>query len=82
MKIESLKVGDIVKSNDFQAHDDCYIIGRVAEIDRYTATFKLEPFLRVFGGKEVKDSNPHWVPLQGAFAGDIEGWKRVEVIGH
>lgn len=82
MKIESLNVDDIVKSNDFQAHDDCYIIGRVAEVDRYTAMFKLEPLCRVFGGKEVKDSTPHWVPLQGAFHGDTEGWKRVEVIGH
>lgn len=80
MKIESLNVGDIVKSHDFRGIDDCYIVGEVLEVDRHTAMFKARVMERIFEGKQVECGPSFWAPLQGAFFADFEGWNRIEVL--
>jgi hypothetical protein len=69
-----IKVGDLVRSFDFDGHEDCYVEGRVERIGYMPdgpddcERYHVRPTRRVFGGEELAAGNiPPMVypPLNG-----------------
>ena len=75
-----MKVGDIVKSFDFNGVDNCYIIGEVTSIE--DGMFFANVIKEVFDGEVVKDrSDTFRAPLQGNSFLDKPETPRIVVIG-
>ena len=77
-----MKVGDIVKSLDFNGIDNCYMIGKVVGI-HYDGTFRAKFIKRVWqGGNDDKFQTDYFTaPLQGNQFLDRVDMPRVIVVG-
>lgn len=79
-----IKVGDVVKSHDFNGIDSCYMIGKVVSISEMDGTFRAQFVKRVFDGVENKKCKTDYfvTPLPGQLMGDGKnGFERVVVLG-
>jgi hypothetical protein len=78
-----MKVGDIVKSFDFNGIDNCYMIGRVVSISDLYGDFRAEFIKRVFDGVEDKKFKTDFfsAPVQGNAFMDNDASPRIQVIG-
>lgn len=78
-----MKVGDIVKSFDFNGIDNCYMIGRVVSISDLYGDFRAEFIKRVFDGVEDKKFKTDFfsAPVQGNAFMDNDSFPRIQVIG-
>ncbi len=77
-----MKVGDIVKSLDFNGIDNCYMVGKVVGI-HYDGTFRAKFIKRVWqGGEDTKFKTDYFTaPLQGNQFLDRADMPRVIVVG-
>ena len=77
-----MKVGDIVKSLDFNGIDNCYMVGKVVGI-HYDGTFRAKFIKRVWqGGTDDKFQTDYFTaPLQGNQFMDRVDMPRVIVVG-
>jgi hypothetical protein len=77
-----LKVGDIVKSFDFNGIDTCYMVGKVVGVYERDGFFRAEMLKRVFDGQEAKKEKADYftAPLQGNHFMDRADSPRVVVI--
>jgi len=77
-----MKVGDIVKSLDFNGIDNCYMVGKVVGI-HYDGTFRAKFIKRVWqGGEDTKFKTDYFTaPLQGNQFMDRVDMPRVIVVG-
>ena len=77
-----MKVGDIVKSLDFNGIDNCYMIGKVVGIHD-DGTFRAKCIKRVWqGGNDDKFQTDYFTaPLQGNQFLDRVDMPRVIVVG-
>ena len=77
-----MKVGDIVKSLDFNGIDNCYMVGKVVAI-QFDGLFRAEFIKRVWEGSEDKKFKTDFftAPLQGNSFMDRPESPRVIVIG-
>ncbi len=73
-----LQIGTIVKSYDFPGITDCYIIGRVVNIEE--DMLSCEVIKQVSCGKEKVGHKTFRTPMQGAMMMD-DKFERVVVIG-
>ena len=80
--MSQVKVGDIVKSYDFNGNDRCYMIGKVVGLHG-DESFRAEFIKRVFAGVEDKKFKTDYftAPLQGESFLDTPDFQRVVVIG-
>jgi len=53
--MKTLNVGTIIKSLDFPGRDDCYMIGRIIEIDLVECIYECELIKAVSVGEEFTD---------------------------
>jgi hypothetical protein len=76
-----MKVGDIVKSLDFNGISDCYLIGKVVAI-RSDDTFRAKVIERVWQGSVNKKfkSDYFTAPLQGKGFTDSDESPRIIVV--
>ncbi len=79
--MQDLKVGDIVKSLDFNGVDDCYMIGKVVAV-RFDGQFRAKFIKRVWQGAEDRKFKTDYftAPLQGNFMFDRADMPRVSVV--
>ena len=77
-----MKIGDIVKSLDFQGIEDCYMIGKVTGI-HFDGTFRAKFIKRVWLGKEDRKYTTDYftAPTQGSLLLDNDTDPRVIVLG-
>jgi hypothetical protein len=78
-----LKVGDIVKSNDFNGVDTCYMVGKVVSVSNQFGDFRAKFIKRVWEGKEDRKFKTDYftAPLQGNMFMDRADAPRITVIG-
>lgn len=76
-----MKVGDIVKSLDFNGIDDCYMVGRVVGI-HFDGTFRAKFIKRIWKGVEDRKfvTDYFTAPLQNNSIFDNDDMPRVTVI--
>jgi hypothetical protein len=79
---EQMKVGDIVKSLDFNGIDSCYMIGKVVAV-QYDGVFRAKFIKRVWQGKEDRKFKTDYftAPVQGNSFMDTPENPRVVVLG-
>jgi len=77
-----MKVGDIVKSLDFNGIDSCYMIGKVVGV-HYDGTFRAKFIKRVWQGSEDRKCKIDYfnAPQQGNAFMDRDDSPRVVIIG-
>lgn len=77
-----MKIGDIVKSLDFNGIDNCYMIGVVVGVHEM-GTFRARFIKRVWEGYEDRKfkTNYFTAPQQGNLISDNDAKPRVMVIG-
>jgi hypothetical protein len=77
-----MRVGDIVKSLDFNGIDDCYMIGKVVAI-QWDGAFRAQFIKRVWQGVEDRKFKTDFftAPVQGNSFMDRDSSPRVSVIG-
>jgi len=77
-----MKVGDIVKSLDFNGIDSCYYVGKVVSISKMDGTFRAEFIKRVWEGVEDRKfkTDTFVAPLQGNQMFDNDSTPRVIVV--
>lgn len=77
-----MKVGDIVKSLDFNGVDNCYMVGKVVGI-HFDGTFRAEFIKRVWQGAEDRKFKTDYftAPMQGRAIFDKPESPRIVVIG-
>ena len=77
-----MKVGDIVKSLDFNGIEDCYMIGEVVGV-QFDGLFRAKFLMRVWEGVEDTKfvTDFFTAPLQGHSFMDNDVKPRVRVIG-
>jgi len=77
----ALKVGDIVKSLDFNGIDDCYMVGEVVGV-HYDGSFRAKFMRRVWQGKiDTKFKTDYFTaPQQGEHFLDRSDSPRVVVV--
>lgn len=77
-----MKVGDIVKSLDFNGIDNCYMVGKVVGVLN-DGTFRAQFIKRVWQGVEDRKFKTDFftAPQQGKFMFDSPVNPRVMVIG-
>lgn len=77
-----MKVGDIVKSLDFNGIDNCYMVGKVVGV-HHDGTFRAKFIKRVWEGVEDRKFKTDFftAPLQGQFFLDRPESPRVIVVG-
>ena len=77
-----MKIGDIVKSLDFQGIQDCYMIGKVTGI-HFDGTFRAKFIKRVWLGNEDRKfiTDYFTAPIQGNCFLDNDTDPRVIVLG-
>lgn len=77
-----LKVGDIVKSYDFNGIDSCYMVGKVVSVSEQFGDFRAEFIKRVFDNKEDRKFKTDYftAPLQGEGMFDNPNSPRVVVV--
>jgi hypothetical protein len=77
-----MRVGDIVKSLDFNGIDDCYMIGKVVAI-QWDGAFRAQFIKRVWQGVEDRKFKTDFftAPVQGNSFMDSDSSPRVSVIG-
>jgi hypothetical protein len=78
----ALKVGDIVKSLDFNGINDCYMLGRVVSVSKQFGDFRAQFFERVWQGKVDKKFKTDYftAPVQGNMFMDREDSPRIIVV--
>lgn len=79
--MDSIKIGDIVKSLDFVGHDDCYYVGKVIGIHS-DGTFRAKVIERVWLGQADKrfPSDTFVAPLPGHHFADDLMFPRVQIV--
>jgi hypothetical protein len=79
---KAMRIGDIVKSFDFNGIDNCFIIGKVVGIFETNGTFRAKFIKRVWDGQEDKEFKTDYftAPLQGNCFMDNAKSPRVIVI--
>lgn len=77
-----IKVGDVVKSLDFNGIDDCYMIGKVVGVCPSTGEFRAQFIKRVWqGATDGKFKTDYFsAPLQGNMLLDRADSPRVVVV--
>lgn len=77
-----MKVGDIVKSYDFNGVDSCYMVGKVVSISATFGDFRAEFIKRVWQGEVDKKFKTDFftAPLQGNSTFDNDLTPRVVVV--
>ena len=77
-----LKVGDIVKSLDFNGVDNCYMVGKVVSVSEQFGDFRAEFIKRVWQGEVDKKFKTDFftAPLQGNQFMDNANAPRIVVI--
>ena len=77
-----MKIGDVVKSLDFNGVDNCYMVGTVVGVFRSTGTFRAKFIKRVWEGEVDKKCKTDYctAPLQSRKFLDRDGSPRVIVI--
>lgn len=77
-----LKVGDIVKSFDFNGVDNCYMVGKVVSVSKEFGDFRAEFIKRVWQGEVDKKFKTDFftAPLQGNMFTDRAGAPRIVVV--
>ena len=77
-----MKIGDVVKSLDFNGVDNCYMVGTVVGVFRSTGTFRAKFIKRVWQGEVDKKFKTDYftAPLQGRQFLDRDDSPRVIVI--
>lgn len=80
--MSQVKVGDIVKSLDFNGVDNCYMVGKVVAV-QFDGLFRAKFIKRVWQGAEDKKFKTDYfsAPLQGNQFMDSNDNPRVIVIG-
>lgn len=80
--MSQVKVGDIVKSLDFNGVDSCYMVGKVVAV-QFDGLFRAKFIKRVWQGAEDKKFKTDYfsAPLQGNQFMDSDDNPRVIVIG-
>ena len=78
-----LKIGDIVKSLDFNGIETCYMVGKVVGVFRADGTFRAKMIKRVWQGELDKKFKTDYftAPLQGNMFLDREDSPRIVVLG-
>ena len=81
--MSQVKVGDIVKSYDFNGIDSCYMIGQVVSVSKEFGDFRAKFIKRVFQDKVDTKNLPDFftAPLQGQMFMDNAENPRIVVIG-
>ncbi len=76
-----MKVGDIVKSLDFNGIEDCYMIGKVVAV-QFDGLFRAQFIKRVWEGVEDRKFKTDYftAPLQGNHFMDRDDQPRIVVI--
>ena len=76
------KIGDIVKSLDFNGINDCYMVGKVVGVYRASGIFRAKFISRIWEGTEDKEFKTDYfmAPLQGSLLGDNPSSPRVLVV--
>ncbi len=76
-----LKVGDVVKANDFPGNTECYMVGKVVAVSEAFGEFRAEFVKRVWlGDLDRKFKTDYFTaPLQGNAFGDTN-FQRVVVV--
>jgi len=77
-----MKIGDIVKSLDFNGIDNCYMVGTVVGVFKSTGTFRAKFIKRVWQGEVDKKFKTDYftAPLQGTSFMDSDESPRVIVV--
>lgn len=77
-----MKIGDVVKSLDFNGVDNCYMVGTVVGVFRSTGTFRAKFIKRVWQGEVDKKFKTDYftAPLQGKSFMDSDVSPRVIVV--
>jgi hypothetical protein len=77
----ALKVGDIVKSLDFNGIDDCYMMGVVVSVSKEFGDFRAKFIKRVWQGKVDSKFKTDFftAPLQGNHFMDNDAAPRIIV---
>jgi hypothetical protein len=78
-----IKVGDIVKSHDFNGIDDCYMVGKVVGV-HFDGTFRAKFISKIWRGAEDRKFNNFdffTAPQQGQHMFDSDEFARIQVIG-
>lgn len=80
--MSQIKVGDIVKSLDFNGIDSCYMIGKVVGV-HFDGTFRAKFIKRVWDGVEDRKFKTDFftAPQQGQHMFDKPEFPRVVVVG-
>lgn len=80
--MSQVKVGDIVKSLDFNGVDSCYMIGKVVAV-QFDGVFRAKFIKRVWqGAEDTKFKTDYFsAPLQGNQFLDSDESPRVIVVG-
>jgi hypothetical protein len=76
-----IKVGDIVKSLDFNGIDNCYMVGKVVGV-HFDGTFRAKFVKRVWEGEEDREFKTDFftAPQQGEHMFDNDTMPRVSVV--
>ena len=79
--MSQIKVGDIVKSLDFNGIDNTYMVGRVVGV-HFDGTFRAKFIKRVFDGVENRKFKTDYftAPLQGSHFLDNPNNPRVTIL--
>lgn len=77
-----MKVGDIVKSLDFNGIDNCYMVGQVVSISEMYGDFRAKFIKRVWQGVEDKKFKTDFftAAVQGNAFMDTDASPRIQVI--
>ena len=77
-----MKIGDIVKSLDFNGIDNCYMVGTVVGVFKHDGTFRAKFIKRVWQGEVDKKFKTDYfmAPLQGNAFMDSDASPRVIVV--
>lgn len=80
--MSTLKIGDTVKSLDFNGIDDCYMLGKVVGVFKSSGIFRAKFVQRVWQGKiDTKFKTDYFTaPLQGEHFMDNDSMPRVIVV--
>ncbi len=78
----ALKVGDVVKSLDFNGIEDCYMLGKVVSVSKEFGDFRAEFIERVWQGAVDKKFKTDYftAPLQGNHFMDRADFPRIVVV--
>jgi hypothetical protein len=79
--MSGIKVGDVVRSLDFNGIENCYMVGRVVGV-HFDGTFRAKFIKRVWQGAEDRRFKTDYftAPLQGEMFMDNDSNPRVVVI--